>query len=172
MEKIDKGESDQAWRDLHRMLPAFTSLARKLWKDFERALARAKAEHTPENVHKMDDALFTIGDLLTGPDLDNLMKVIEKGYNQTLANKEYGNHVVQAQKLVDSQRKWELDKRYFISATEAMALPLRLYQLIEEIAMDKDVRNALVAGMEMEVLRFQRASDRPMLVEGNHKGSG
>ncbi len=169
MQKMEKGESDQAWRDLHRMLPSFVSQARQLWKNFERALARAKAEHTPDNVHKMDDALFAIGDLLSGSDLDNLLSVIEKGRNVTLANKEYIDTAVQALKLVEGQRRWELDKRYFISATEALAVPLRVYQLIEEIAMDKDVRNALVAGLELEVLRFRRASDRPLLVEGNGK---
>ena len=76
---------------------------------------------------------------------------------------------IQALRLVDSQRKWELDKRYFISATEALALPLRLYQLIEETTMDPHTRNALVIGLENEVLRFQRGNHAPMLVDGNRK---
>ena len=165
MEKIDKGESDQAWRDLHRMLPTFVSQARQLWKNYQRSVSQAQANNTPETIGKMKDALFAIEDLLTGPDLDNLLAVIERGRNVTLANKEYIDTAVQALKLVEGQRKWELDKRYFISATEAMALPLRVYQLIEDTVMDKAVRNALVAGLELEVLRFQRTSDRPTTLE-------
>ncbi len=176
MQKIDKGESDQAWRDLHRVLPTFVNQARQLWKNYQRSVSQAQQNNTPETIGKMKDALFAIEDLITGPDLDNLLAVIEKGRNVTLANKEYIDTAVQALKLVEGQRKWELDKRYFISVTEALAVPLRVYQLIEEIAMDKDVRNALVAGLEMEVLRFQRSgqvpttpgsSQRGMLVEGN-----
>ena len=167
---IDIGESSKSWSDLHRMLPSFTSQARKLWRDYQRAVSQAQANNTPETIGKMKDALFAIEDLIIGPDLDNLLTVIEKGRNVALAYKEYGDTVVQALKLVDSQRKWELDKRYFISATEALALPLRLYQLIEETAMDPHTRNALVIGLENEVLRFQRPGQHaPMLVEGNGK---
>ena len=170
MQKIDIGESSKSWQDLHRMLPAFTSQARQLWKNYQRAVMAAQQNNTPETIGKMKDALFAVEDLLTGPALDNLLAVIEKGRNITLANKDLAETVLNTMKLIDSQRKWELDKRYFISATEALALPLRLYQLIEETPMDKAVRNALVAGMELEVLRFQGAG--AMLLEGNHKGSG
>ncbi len=134
---IDVGESAKSWQDLHRMLPAFIYKARQLWLNYQRAFDQAQREgNTPENLSKMRDSLFAMNDLLTGPDLDNLLAVIEKGRNVNLANREYIETAIQANRLVESQRKWELDKRYFISATEAMALPLRVYQLIEDTAMD------------------------------------
>ena len=168
MQKIDKGESDHAWQSLHKMLPSFTSQARQLWKNYQRALnVIQQGGNSPENVNKVKDALYAIEDLLTGPDLDNLLAVIDKGRNETLANKEYGETVVQALKLVEGQRRWELDKRYFISATEALALPLRIYQLIEDTPMEPGVRNALVAGLEQEVLRFQKwGQPVPAMIEG------
>ncbi len=162
---IDIGESSKSWHDLHRMLPAFTGQVRQLWKNYQRAVSQAQANNTPETIGKMKDALFAIEDLITGPDLDSLLNIIDKGRNIALANKEYGETAVQALKLVDSQRKWELDKRYFISATEALALPLRLYQLIEETEMDTNTRNALIVGLENEVLRFQKTA--PIMIEGN-----
>lgn len=150
------------------MLPSFTSQARQLWKNYQRALnVIQQGGNSPENVNKVKDALYAIEDLLTGPDLDNLLAVIDKGRNETLANKEYGETVVQALKLVEGQRRWELDKRYFISATEALALPLRIYQLIEDTPMEPGVRNALVAGLEQEVLRFQKwGQPVPAMIEG------
>jgi len=178
MQKIDLGESSRSWQELHRLLPSFTTQARQLWKNYQRALNVIQSGgNSPENVNKVKDTLYAIEDLLTGPDLDTLLAVIEKGRNITLANKDLAETVLNTMKLIDSQRKWELDKRYFISATEALALPLRVYQLIEETPMEPEVRNALVAGLEVEVLKFQRVypervSQTPMMIEGNQKDSG
>ena len=154
--KLELGESARAWKELGKELPRLREEFRTTWRGYVRSRDTA-------DLPGMKDALNLMDELITGSTFDNLLDLIRGGRNASAAREEIQVIGESIRKISDSQRRWELDKRYYITVTEALALPLAIHRLVQERVEDADLRRSLMIGLELEVINFSKA--RPNVIE-------
>lgn len=165
LDKVDSGQSSAAWKKLQTALPAHFDQLESLWTIYGRAMTALKQDQTPENRQRAQEALHGLGDYLTDRSTrHDILNTVDEGTNASLSWDEFADYADRLRRLKDSQRKWELDKRYYITVTEAMALPTAIYNIITERVKDPDTMKWLLAGLEEEIMNFQKQS--PKVIEG------
>lgn len=153
--RIDSGESSKAWVEIKDKLPQYFDKVTELWTAYERAYQALNADNTPYHKDKVREAFFALRDFINdNQEQDTLLEIVNQGAGASMTWEEYADYAERARKIVDSQRKWELDKRYYITAKEALQIPVRVYNLLEQYITNPQEKAALYSAIEQDLLRY------------------